>query len=62
MGNPLFARKPLSMLLSESKETGEHSLKRTLGPFQLTRWALAPSSAPAFSCSPASGPTMPGPA
>ncbi|PWT85701.1 MAG: amino acid permease [Proteobacteria bacterium] len=36
MGNPLFAKKPLSMLLTEAKEGGEHSLKRTLGPFQLT--------------------------
>src|SRR5689334_22954229 len=36
MGNPLFARKPMSMLLSECKEEGGHSLKRTLGPFQLT--------------------------
>jgi APA family basic amino acid/polyamine antiporter len=36
MGNPLFAKKSLEMLLTESKETGEHSLKRTLGPFQLT--------------------------
>jgi len=36
MGNPLFAKKPLSVLLDEAKETGEHSLKRTLGPFQLT--------------------------
>jgi APA family basic amino acid/polyamine antiporter len=36
MGNPLFAKKPLSMLLDEAKEAGEHSLKRTLGPFQLT--------------------------
>jgi APA family basic amino acid/polyamine antiporter len=36
MGNPLFAKKTLEMLLAESKETGEHSLKRTLGPFQLT--------------------------
>ena len=36
MANPLFAKKPLSMLVAESKETGEHSLKRTLGPFQLT--------------------------
>jgi basic amino acid/polyamine antiporter, APA family len=36
MGNPLFAKKPLSMLLNEAKEAGEHSLKRTLGPFQLT--------------------------
>src|SRR5438876_506527 len=36
MGNPLFARKPMSMLLAETREEGGHSLKRTLGPFQLT--------------------------
>jgi len=36
MGNPLFAKKPLSALMTEAKEAGEHSLKRTLGPFQLT--------------------------
>ena len=36
MGNPLFAKKSLEMLLTEAKESGEHSLKRTLGPFQLT--------------------------
>src|SRR5258707_12059679 len=36
MGNPLFARKPMSMLLAESEEAGAHSLKRTLGPVQLT--------------------------
>src|SRR5262252_3787067 len=36
MGNPLFAKKPMSLLLAEAKESGEHSLKRTLGPFQLT--------------------------
>jgi len=36
MGNPLFTRKPMEMLLAESKESGEHSLKKTLGPFQLT--------------------------
>src|ERR1700682_2137550 len=36
MGNPLFARKPMSMLLGEAKEEGGHSMKRTLGPFQLT--------------------------
>ncbi|HTZ32440.1 MAG TPA: amino acid permease [Methylomirabilota bacterium] len=36
MGNPLFARKSLDQLVSEAKETGEHSLKKTLGPFQLT--------------------------
>src|SRR5277367_724408 len=36
MGNPLFTRKPLTALLAEAKESGEHSLKRTLGPFQLT--------------------------
>src|SRR6201982_242092 len=32
----LFVKKPMSMLLSEAGETGEHSLKRTLGAFQLT--------------------------
>jgi len=32
----LLARKPLAMLMEESRETGEHSLKRTLGVFQLT--------------------------
>jgi APA family basic amino acid/polyamine antiporter len=36
MGNPLFARKPMSALLSEAGEEGGHSLKRTLGPVQLT--------------------------
>jgi APA family basic amino acid/polyamine antiporter len=36
MGNPLFARKPMSMLLAEAQEESGHSLKRTLGPFQLT--------------------------
>ena len=32
----IWAKKPLDLLLAEAKETGEHSLKRTLGPFQLT--------------------------
>ena len=36
MGNPLFARKPMSVLLAEAHDEGGHSLKRTLGPFQLT--------------------------
>ena len=36
MGNPLFTKKPMSMLVSESQDAGAHSLKRTLGPFQLT--------------------------
>jgi APA family basic amino acid/polyamine antiporter len=36
MANPLFAKKPMSLLLKEAGESGEHSLKRTLGPFQLT--------------------------
>src|SRR5215471_2802403 len=36
MGNPLFAKKPMSMLLEECKEEGGQSLNRTLGPFQLT--------------------------
>ena len=35
MGN-LLAKKPLSMLCAEAEETGAHSLKRTLGVFQLT--------------------------
>jgi APA family basic amino acid/polyamine antiporter len=36
MGSPLLTKKPLNLLLEEARETGEHSLKRTLGPFQLT--------------------------
>lgn len=32
----LLARKPLNLLLEEARDTGGHSLKRTLGPFQLT--------------------------
>ncbi len=36
MSNPLFAKKTLDQLIAESKMSGEHSLKKTLGPFQLT--------------------------
>ena len=32
----IWARKPMNMLLAEAGETGERSLNRTLGPFQLT--------------------------
>ena len=32
----LFAKKPLDQLLEEARDTGAHSLKRTLGVFQLT--------------------------
>src|SRR5438270_755254 len=32
----LLATKPLNLLMDEAQETGEHSLKRTLGVFQLT--------------------------
>jgi APA family basic amino acid/polyamine antiporter len=35
-GNPLFATKPMDLLLQESTESGEHTLKRTLGPVSLT--------------------------
>src|SRR5437660_11058993 len=35
-GNGLFVRKPMSMLLSEAGDAGEHSLKRSLGAGQLT--------------------------
>ena len=31
----LFATKPLKVLMAEANETGEHSLKRTLGPVNL---------------------------
>jgi APA family basic amino acid/polyamine antiporter len=36
MGNPLLARKPMSLLMSEAQESGEHTLRRTLGPVSLT--------------------------
>ncbi len=36
MANALFAKKPMSLLLQESQESGEHTLKRTLGPVSLT--------------------------
>ncbi len=36
MGKSLFTKKPMSRLLHEAKESGEHSLKRTLGPVSLT--------------------------
>src|SRR6201986_1819692 len=32
----LFAKKPLDQLLEEARDTGAHSLNRSLGPFQLT--------------------------
>ena len=35
MGNPLFATKSLDVLMKEAGETGEHSLKRALGPINL---------------------------
>src|SRR5580693_9308556 len=36
MTNPLFKKKPMDMLLREAADTGEHTLKRTLGPLSLT--------------------------
>ena len=36
MGNPLLAKKPMDWLLHEARDTGEHTLKRTLGPLSLT--------------------------
>lgn len=35
MGNPLFATKPIETLMKEAGESGEHSLKRALGPLNL---------------------------
>src|SRR5690242_10602169 len=32
----IFQTKSMEQMIKESQETGEHSLKRTLGPFQLT--------------------------
>jgi basic amino acid/polyamine antiporter, APA family len=32
----LLAKKPIAQLVAEAQESGEHSLRRTLGPFQLT--------------------------
>src|SRR6266849_5953544 len=37
----LFVKKPMSMLLTEAGEAGEHSLKRTLGAGQLTALGVA---------------------
>jgi APA family basic amino acid/polyamine antiporter len=36
MGNPLLAKKQMRHLMMEAQETGEHSLKRELGPVSLT--------------------------
>ena len=35
MGNPLFATKSIDTLMQEAGETGEHSLRRALGPINL---------------------------
>lgn len=35
MASKYFSKKPLSVLFAEADETGEHTLKRTLGPVQL---------------------------
>ncbi|MGB6484951.1 MAG: amino acid permease [Candidatus Acidiferrales bacterium] len=35
MGSQLLAKKPLSTIMAEASETGEHSLRRSLGPINL---------------------------
>src|SRR5580658_7762617 len=35
MAKPLFATKPLNVIIEEARETGEHSLRRALGPVNL---------------------------
>ena len=35
MSNPLFATKPIETLMKEAADSGEHSLKRALGPINL---------------------------
>ena len=42
MRSPLFVTKPLELLLQEAQETGEHSLKRSLGPNQLVALGVVP--------------------
>ena len=36
MSNSLFRKKPIELLLREASETGEHTLKRSLGALSLT--------------------------
>ena len=36
MGSSIFAKKPMEWMMEESRNTGENSLKRTLGPLSLT--------------------------
>jgi basic amino acid/polyamine antiporter, APA family len=36
MANSLIAKKPMALMMEEARDTSEHSLKRTLGPVQLT--------------------------
>src|SRR5512136_978593 len=36
MSSQLFAKKPMSRLLTEAHESGEHTLRRSLGPLSLT--------------------------
>jgi basic amino acid/polyamine antiporter, APA family len=36
MGNPLLKKKPMEWLLDEAAQSGEHTLRRTLGPLSLT--------------------------
>jgi APA family basic amino acid/polyamine antiporter len=36
MGKSVLAKKPMALMLEESRDTSEHSLKRTLGPVSLT--------------------------
>ena len=35
MANPLFATKPISLIMDEASETGETTLRRALGPVNL---------------------------
>jgi APA family basic amino acid/polyamine antiporter len=36
MGSSIFAKKPMEWMMEEARNTGENSLKRTLGPWSLT--------------------------
>ena len=55
-------KKPMDWLLNEANASGEHTLKRTLGPYRSPRSASARSSARASSFCRGWERTTPGPA
>ena len=62
MSNPLFKKKPMDTLLREAAETGEHTLKRTLGPLSLTALGVGAVIGAGIFVMTGLGATMAGPA